>query len=300
MVYKKKIYLEYLIKIFLVFVIFYLFFRIIKEFRNSLFFNYRDRVNLIFYQQLTTFVSIGRKDNIHYLVYFNPETKIFVPGGYGYYKIGALGKLSLLEKKPQIIQKAFSNNLSVFIDYFFLPKERKIYTAQNDLEKKIFTPKISYRHLFGFGFQSNTNFFDRIWLLGFFLMKRGVDFKVLKTNIFIDNNLFQDEEFFYQYQGYFYRQTLRLEKKTVQVFYNNFKTAKKIGRIIEGEGIRIVDFTKNPGLKKRPCLIVENKEKPSTTTFFLLKKLNCQWQKGQVNLAEIKLVLSDELDGEWE
>lgn len=300
MVYKKKIPLVTILKIFLIFFAFYLFFRLIKDFRSSLFLNYKDRINLIFYQEQPVFVSIGRKDKVHYLIQFNPEIKISVPGGYGYYKIGALGKLVYLEKKPEIIQKAFSENISLFIDYFFIPQEQKIYSLEGERKDEIRYPNMTFRQLFSLGYKTNTNIFDRVWLLMFFLTKRGIDYNVISPETYTKKDFFQSSDFFSRYQGFFYRQTFRLEKKTVQVMYNNFKIAKSLGRMIEGEGIRIVDFTQSEKERKEECLVIENSEKPSQTAIFLADKLSCLWKKGEVNLADINLILSQELEKKWE
>ena len=93
---------------------------IVGSFRQSLFIKSRDRVNVLFYNRQVNLFSIGKDDNINYLVQFYPDIKVPVPGGYGIYRIGALGKMVLLEKKPELLKKTFAGVTSSFIDIYFI------------------------------------------------------------------------------------------------------------------------------------------------------------------------------------
>src|SRR5689334_15962905 len=68
----------------------------------------KDRVNIVVYGQNTAFYSIGLSDAGNYIVPFYPDLKIELPGGYGMYRVGAIGKLVELEKKPDILRRSFS------------------------------------------------------------------------------------------------------------------------------------------------------------------------------------------------
>src|SRR3989338_7385528 len=76
-----------------------------------------DRVNMVFYGRKTTLLSISKTEDVHYVVIPDNDIYILVPGGYQYYRIGALGRLSKIEKDPDIIHRAFSSLVSADIDY---------------------------------------------------------------------------------------------------------------------------------------------------------------------------------------
>lgn len=300
MVFKNKSKKLFLLHFLFYFFIFLLLFRLVKSIKDSLFFNLKDRINIVFYEETPVFISIGRKDSVHYLIRFEPEMKVYVPGGYQYYRIGSLGKLAYLEKKTEIVEKTFSSSLSCFVDFYFLKDSPTVYFNKNNSQSYIFNKKIKFDHLFLINFKSNTNFFDRLWLMFFFISKRKIDFSIINLAPFLDKkNDFNEKDFFDYYQGHFYHSNYRKEGKTVQIIYQDYSIAKRLGRIIEGEGIRIVDFTKT-SVSLKSCILVENSETASQTGEFLAKKLNCLWKKGKPTLSDIQIFLGDHLENIWQ
>ena len=90
---------------------------------NSLFIQKRDRINIFLHSRdHITYYSISTVDDVNYLVYFRPDHKITIPGGYKLYRLGALSKLSELNKDPELLNKAFSSATSSFVDFYFYPK----------------------------------------------------------------------------------------------------------------------------------------------------------------------------------
>jgi len=248
-------------------------------------------LNIVFYGERPIFISLGLVDNVHYLTQFANNFSVFVPGGYGRYKIGSLGKLAILEKKPAIIQNSFSSIVSAYIDFYFYPQNPKIYWEDSRCEFSPFG-------LLKIDQQTNANFFDRLYLFFFLLNKRKNDFSSLNPNFNVDEkNNFSEEDFFKKYQGYFYQQFLRQERKNLQIDYQNYQSAKVITRIVEGEGIRVVDLTKTDR-QKDDCYILEKIE--SKTALFLAKIFGCKIEKGETGVGDIRMVLGKRLEREWE
>lgn len=296
----RKINQKLIIKIILGLILFYFLFLLGRSFKNSLFFGKKDRINLVFFGPQSTFLSLGLIDNVHYLVKFKNEWLVSVPGGFGRYKIGSLGKLAFLEKKPAIIQKTFSSVTSSYIDFYFLPKKPEVYFNSNWQSEFFKIPKLGFWELIARDYFTNASFFDRLYLFFLLIQKKKTDFSFLDSEFnFVRKNQFSEEDFFKKYQGYFYQKFLRQEKKNLQIYYNNYNIAKLLIRIIEGEGIRVVDLT--PLLtEESECQIFENSEKRSQTANFLAKIFKCKIKKGESGLGDIKMILGKRLEKEWE
>ncbi|MCX6732870.1 MAG: hypothetical protein NTV98_05005, partial [Candidatus Roizmanbacteria bacterium] len=64
---------------------------------TSAFFVKEDRINILFYSSEPIYYSLERGGEVHYVTTFNADSRTEVPGGYGVYRMGALGKLIKLE-----------------------------------------------------------------------------------------------------------------------------------------------------------------------------------------------------------
>jgi hypothetical protein len=258
---------------------------------------------VVFYGEKPVFLSFGLNDNVHYLAYFNHDFLVFVPGSYGSYKIGSLGKLAALEKKSSIIQKTFSSMTSSYIDFYFYPKKIKIYSLLNSSDEEFFIPKLGLTDLIGANYVTNANFFNRLYLFFFLLNKNRNNFSLLQSNFNLDKkNRFIEEDFFIKYQGYFYQNFLRKERKNLEIFYKNYSSSQVLTRIIEGEGIKVVDLIPSYKIEKN-CQIIESspsRRAGSQTAFFLAKIFNCKVKEGESGIGDIRLILGEKLEEEWE
>lgn len=285
-----------LVKVLLFFLLFYLLFHLVKLLKKSLFFTKRDRVNIIFYQQRPVFLSLGLTDNVHYLGFFDNDLLVLVPGGYGRYKIGSLGKLASLEKKPAVIQRTFSSITSSYVDLYFYPKKVAIYSSSN---QGFYIPRLRISQLIGGNYVTNSNFFDRLYLFFFLIDKNKSNFSLLGFNGKVDEkNRFLEEAFFSQYQGYFYQKSFRQERKKIKIFYNKYSSAQVLNRILEGEGIKVVDLIPYDKTGEN-CQIIEQSNEDSLTVSFLAESLRCQIRR-QKGVGDIHLILGRRLEGEWE
>lgn len=282
----------------------YILFSISRAAVKSYILNKKDRVNIVFYGEHPSIISLGVTDGVNYIGFFDQGSEVYVPGGYGRYKIGALGRLVDIDKKPKVLQKAFSSVLSTYIDFYFYPKKSTIYSfdpPEGGLD--FFIPRLSLVDVFFTNnYGTNAGFFDRLNLFITMLDKKRSDFSKLKIKSTPDETgerIFAESRFDKKYQGYFYEKTLREEGKSVQIFYTNYRSATILTRIIEGEGIRVADLSKD---EKPPagCIIKENGKTPSHSAIFLQNILGCRIERGGVEDADIGLFLSEEVEREWE
>jgi hypothetical protein len=262
--------------------------------RNFLFFNRKDRLNLIFYGENTAFYSFGFKDGVNYFISYPADVKVLVPGGFGMYRLGGLGKLVSLENKPDIFKKTFSDAVGCFVDYYFYPVKNAIYFSQE--KKEVFFPKPT-AILFN---KSNTTFFDRLYIFLLFMSKSENNFKQISDLPVLrkDKDLYFDEKKFYDQQlGFFYQESMRQEKANVQIIYSeNEENANLISKIIEGQGIRVVDISYRANLKN--CLVLEDKNQTLKTTEMLANFFNCSKKKAKTNPFDIILELG-EREKDW-
>lgn len=284
--------LHFLIYIFFSLLIFYIFF---INLRNSLFFKRRDRLNLVFYGKKTAFYSFGFDDQVNYAINLPADIKILVPGGFGYYRLGALGKLAALEKNPQLYKKALSAGLSTFIDYYFYPAGDQVFYGKQ--AEKIFFPNFWQI----FSYKTNANVFDRAYIFFLFIFKQKNNFLLisyLPQEIKSGEIILDEKKFFDQLLGRFYCTTYRNEEKTVKIVYTKReKNALLVAKIIEGQGIRVVDLSFQEN-NANNCRVIEEENRPSKTAQALSSFFNCPIIKGRTNPYDIIFILGEK-EGEW-
>lgn len=289
----KQKYLQVFIVVFVcIFVGYFLF----NSLRSSLFFQNEDKINIVFYGQNTRFYSLGVKDNVNFLLNFFPDLEMMIPGQYGLYRIGALGKLVSLEKKPDLFQKTFSLNLFSFNDFYFYPSKSEIYYGK-ETKEQVSLPR--WKDIFLSS--SNVSFFNKIYLYFYFFGKNIDDFKEL--DVIYENNKgqieFNQDAFLKKYQGFFYENKYRNERKNVQIIYtNDYDSSLSLSHLIEGEGVRVVDINKlTTNLKY--CKIIENTDKNfSETSKALSQYFKCSLEKGKTEISDIIIELGDR-EKEW-
>lgn len=281
-------------KYFFIFLLISVFF--IKDLSKSLFFNKKDRINILFYGQTASLYSISLSDKIDYVINFYPDLKVLVPGGYEYYRVGALGKLIKLEHQKEILQRTFSSASSSIVDFYFYQPSPKVYYGDKLPEK---TSVPGFKELFLES--SNAGIFDRIYLYPqFFIAQRRNfsrinDLPTLKKN---NQHYLSEEEFAKQSQGVFFNKAYRTEKRTVQILYSNkVANAALISRILEGSGIRVVDNTQENRVEKN-CTVIEESDTFSKTSKDLSSFLGCRLTKGKTSLSDI-IVKLGEKEKDW-
>ena len=104
----------------------------IRQLFTSALFVRHDRINILFYSAEPIYYSIEKGGEVHYVTTFNADSRTEVPGGYGIYRIGALGKLIILEKNPELLKRTFSRITGSMLDYYFYPQNGVIYYGSNE------------------------------------------------------------------------------------------------------------------------------------------------------------------------
>lgn len=145
--------------IFIFFVTACLLYFLIKSITGSVFLKWKEKVNVVFYGQNSFFYSFDRTSDTNYIIQMPSDLKSLIPGGYGFYRLGSLGKLVSLERKPDIFQKTYSAATSSIVDFYFYPKNTSIY--YDNKEKSNNFPSTS-NILF---YRSNANWVDRIFFI---------------------------------------------------------------------------------------------------------------------------------------
>lgn len=277
-----------------------------RSLKESLLLNARDRINIVFYGEESMVVSFGITDNVNYIVTFDNKDKVTVPGGYGRYPIGALGRLTEVEKDKKIIQKSFSSMISGYVDFYIVPKKNTIYSDEK-MHQKSDRPEYVRRDLIARIFSqkefTNITFLDKLLAASLIARRRQQDFIFLKTctsETENDETLYSEKNFLKKYKGFFYHQSLREESEDVKIVYSTYKSAVILSRVIEGQGIRIVDLALNKEDLTQRCVIIYDEKKRSKTIYYLSQRFGCKVQKGSVEGADIIMILGKDLEKNWE
>ena len=166
---------------------------------NSVIFKRHDRINLLIFEQNPVFLSLSTIGEANYILYLYPDLKLNIPGGFGYYRVGALSKLATLEKNPEIFNRAISGSTHLFLDFYFYPKKIEIYYGTGNKPQTI---ELSIRNiLFD---KSNANFFDKLYLAYKTLTLNKKDLNKLKSFEVLNKNkdtVFDTKRFEDSYNG---------------------------------------------------------------------------------------------------
>jgi hypothetical protein len=250
-------------------------------------------------------ISFGLTDNVNYIVSFDHNDKVSVPGGYGRYRVGALGKLAQIEKDPGLIARTFSSMASTYVDYYVFPKDSEVYEDPKveDQDEPVFVASKLSRQLFSRGFASNAHVLDRIYLAYTLSKYRSQDFVPLHglaQKSEGGGTDFSEKRFLKKYKGFFYHQSLRDEGKEVKIVYaSSYGAAAALSRVIEGQGIRVVDLSQEDTADRESCQVVYSSFGTSKTAWYLGKRFGCQLIKGETEGADIILVLGTQLTEIW-
>lgn len=253
---------------------------------SSLFFSNKERINIVVYGRNPAMYSLDLQNNVNYVVNFYPDMLIDVPGGYGKYRMGALGKLVSLEKHAEIFSKTFSIGTSSFVDYYFYPSHNDIYYGSEEDTRIVFPGVRDILQM-----QSNASLFDRIYVAYLFFKENQKQFKQLRS---LAPAYFRKE-----YQGYFYNRIYRQEKKNIGIEYKtHYKTAEMVGTLLEGVGIRVSDYQKTTQSVK-DCIVIEDAEQFSQTAKDMSLFFHCNLKKGETDVYDIIFSLGS-LEKDWE
>jgi hypothetical protein len=272
-------------------IFFWLIFFIVLNLKSSIFLNKKERVNLVFYGPKTVVYSLSLNNDLTYLIYYPVNLSLLVPGGYGFYRVGALGKLIFLEKEPNLFKRIFSASNSFFIDLYFYPKKDEIYFDEKN-DKKIWPTLTDL-----FFNQSNANFIDRLLTFYYLWLKKPSFYQTISIS---NQKKFDQNDFFKKNIGTFYKKIYRQENLTIQILYNrNYQTAKLLAQILEGEGIRVVDLSQKKLDSNKPCAIITALKTVVQTVKDIRRFFSCDFRTGATSVSDIIINLG-KLEKDWE
>jgi len=276
------------------FLLFYLLYKLFSAFSASLFFNRPSRLNVVIYGPSTVYYSFDSQDKQNYRIQFDPEVKVDVPGGYGKYRVGSLGKLVKLEHNPEIFKKTFSITTTTFVHYYFYQNADEIY--YEDVSEEKTKPSIT-QLLF---FPSNASILDRIYLTVFLINNQDDNYKLIRyrkeKNEALQDVVFQDESFIRDSIGLLYNSQYRKEQQSIQVLYRqNYKTAESVSALFEGNGIRVSDIAKNTSINDCRVMVSDDL---SQTAKDLSKFFSCPIVKGETDVYDIIFVMGSK-EEDW-
>ncbi len=262
-----------------------------------------DRVNVAFFGEEATILSFGLTDNVNYIVSLSHEQKIMIPGGYNQYPLGSLGKLVEIEKDPTILQRTFSSMTSAHINYFISPTKPDVY-EKPDTDEPTYKKRDLIGKIFSSKYMSNMNIIDKLYVSYLIGKRRQQDYVVLRSTVRRDEDdgarIFSEKSFQKKYKGFFYHQSVREEGMEVQIRYSMYKSAVTLSRVIEGQGIRITDFSLTDRTDVKRCLIRTNESKKTHTVQFLKRALMCDVEQGETEGVDVVLYLGKDLEALWE
>jgi len=283
-------------------IILYVCFLGIRVVRASALFARHDRINVAFYGEEATILSFGLTDNVNYIVSLSHEQKISIPGGYNEYPLGSLGKLVGLQKDPAILQRTFSSMISAFVTYYVSPKHAKVY-EKPDTDEPEYQKIHLIKSLFSSSNMTNMNILDKVYIGYLIAKRRQQDFVVLRSTVLRDQDdgtrIFSEKSFLKKYKGFFYHQTLREEGLEVQLKYSVYKSAVTLSRVIEGQGIRVVDLAQSE--RNNPqCILRTRMPDTNNTVRFLSRAFKCIVEAGDTEGVDIVIYLGKDLERLWE
>lgn len=245
-----------------------------------------------------SYYSLDTKIGRHYQIAFPPDLKVDVPGGYGQYRIGSLGKLAVLDENKMLLKKTIAATTTTFIHYSFYPKSDEVFYGEQVSDT---STRPSVQHiLFD---ESNAGFLDRLYLASSMIGEKSTSFTMIRygqdVNAVLGEAVFREDSFKKKSLGLLYQSTYRDEQKTVQVLYPaQYRTASRIAAILEGNGIRVSDISLDID-RSTQCRIIYSSEIPSQTAQDISEYFSCPLEAGKTDVYDILFVLGNQ-EGEWE
>jgi len=261
-----------------------------------------EQLQFVVYGSDTRVYSLGLSENIHHMMRFPANYKVEVPGGYGQYRVGALGHLVNSEDKPELLLHTFSVANAAFVQYYFYNDQGKeVFYSGSEKEKVSPPPLLSL-----FQMRSNATFFDRAYIAYRSLqMKRseiiGINIdEVAEKDPVNGDTVLSMSKLRDTYAGYLFNKTYRTERYNVQIAYTkSYKTAVRIGSILENMGIRVADISASNVKDKKGCIVRHLGIEDSQTVKDIAAFFSCDSIKADTGIHDIVLELG-ELERSWE
>ncbi|KXK10576.1 MAG: hypothetical protein UZ22_OP11002000680 [Microgenomates bacterium OLB23] len=192
---------------------------------------------------------------------------------------------------------------SSFVNYYVSPQSPEVY-EKPDTDEPSYQKRALIQRIFSGGSMTNMNFIDKLYIASLIAKRRQQDYVVLRSTVKRDaddgSRIFSEKAFQKKYKGFFYHQNLREEGMGVQLRYGNYKSAATLSRIIEGQGIRVVDLATTNRYEVHRCLVRTNENVSLHTVRFFVSAFGCDVESGETEGVDIIVYLGKELENVWE
>lgn len=266
-----------------VYIVYFLF----NSLNKSLIFKTSGRYTYVIYNEKPFVISFNFTDKLHTYIELDNSEEIIVPGGYGKYRIGSLGKLAFLKKDYSIIDRAISNYISARINGSLIQNDGSIY---EDLKDDTKINKNTLKQLFLIDHISNIPFFDRWYILSQILIYNRSANKLEKIS--------KNQK---DITGRLYDKVLRNDNKTIQIMYSSYNSASVLARIMDGSGARVVDMLSlDSPYDYSECEIIDSSDPVSITSQYMRDFFGCSLKRGKTQLSDIIIILNKKIEEKWD
>ncbi len=286
------------IKIFFLLLVFLTGYFVWKFYSLAKYFSQKERLSVLIYDSQPVFLSLDLREGINYYSYLPLDFKIDVPGGYGSYRIGSIGKLAFLEKDPELLKRSFSLLFATPLDYYFYSDLSKIYYNNKELDEDRRREKVFFSLKKFFVYKTNASFAEKVFIFSKFLTVPPVSFQPIRVRSEeVEEEKISLKKFHRRIQGSFYNRKIREENKRVKIYYNKeFSAAENLAAVFEGMGIDVLGFERKEG--REGCIISTKKE--GTVERIVSRVFGCQLDYDE-KLEEdlINFYLGKKLEQKW-
>lgn len=229
----------------------------------------KERLNIVVYSQRFYLYSIDLRTDLDYLIALPLEYKADIPGGYGEYLLGSLGKLAVLEKDLDLIKRATGRIFAVPVDLLFFKDLGRVYQKPPEDNEKILQPREVFLY------SSDADLADRIYL--FLKLLDAGKRKVKKISVyrFVEDGRLNIQKVNEYTDGLFLSSALREENRLVQIYSSYPSAGENLMDLLEGVGINVFEVSSKAS--DEPCQIVEYSDSASKTGIFLQGFLKCRY-----------------------
>lgn len=263
----------------------------------------QERLQFVVYGRDTRVYSLGFQDGIHYVISYPAQFKIETPGGFGEYRVGALGHLASQEKDPQIIMRALSAASHSMVRYYFFHPQKTIWYESST------EPSSELPSFFDiFTSESNATLYDRIFLWqALARVSKGDVIAIPASDSTITNpggdKALSNFKLQKQLEAYLFQEGYRKEDLNVQIIYeHSYKTADRISSILEGSGINVVDISQDvkPTEKPTRCKIAAASSKllATKTATDLAYFFHCELGVEEIDHSDLQMRLGN-VEKDW-
>ncbi len=252
----------------------------------SRYYKIKERLNIVVYSPRFYFYSIDLRSDLDYLASLPLEYKIEVPGGYGEYFIGSVGKLSALEKDLSLIKKTTSRLFAVPVDFVVFQDLEKVYQkppADNETLLRAYEV---------FLLSSDASLAEKIYLFFKLIDSNKRKIKKISAYRFVEGERINIQKLNEYTNGLFLSSALRRENRIVQIYTSYPSAGENLMQVLEGVGVNVFEISQIAG--EGPCKIVEYTTQQSQTAIFLQSFLNCKYvvESNKKGIVDIDIFLN--------